>query len=113
MFFMCIASYAQVKENISSINQQNQMREAELIVMKDVSEVVNSPDSNRDVYKELKFTLVDFPEEATYIVNGKPLTDPESIKYMLSTEKRNIKDIFISKPDELGKRTIKIKYERP
>jgi hypothetical protein len=112
IFFMCTLSYAQVKKTISRTDQQNQLRKARTIIVQDVYEVINSPNSNEDVYKQLEFRLVDFPEEATYIVNDKLLTDPESVNYMLSTEKRKLKSMFISKPDEIGKRTIKISYER-
>lgn len=111
MLFLCVSSYAQIKQDISPADQQSQIRKAETIVVQDVSELVNSPNSNGN--RELNFGLVDFSEGATYIVNGKPLTDPESVKYMLSDEKRHLKDISISKSDEAGKRTIMIRYERP
>jgi ribosomal protein S4E len=55
--------------------------------------------------------LFDYPSgTVTYIVNGKSSTDVNYIKQLLAGEGKDIEAISIGKPDEKGKRVIKIDY---
>lgn len=58
--------------------------------------------------------LFDYPAgTVTYILNGKSSTDVNYVKQLLSDKGKDIDFISIGKPDEKGKRAIKIDYNLP
>jgi len=78
-------------------------------------EIVDYGGPNSVVKMERKtINLFDYPAgTVTYILNGKSSTDVNYVKQILSDKWKDIEYISVGKPDDKGKRVIKIDYNLP
>ena len=115
MSSLCTMAYAQSGESkdVFPTYEQIKQGQAEITIIQEVSESVTSRQNGNTPYKELSFSLIDLPEGATYIVNGKPLKNFESVERLLDQEKSRLVNISMGKASKDGKRIIEVNYVKP
>ncbi|RAK03112.1 hypothetical protein LX87_01234 [Larkinella arboricola] len=78
---------------------------------REIDDYINK-DGTAQITQKDSVNLFNYPSgTVTYLLNGKPSSDIQYVKRVLSRKGRIIESLSIHRPNQHGKRLIEIKYE--